>query len=45
MKCTFCEKKKAEFQDNIWGVYYWCIDCDEEAAWAILDDVSEEVNK
>ena len=40
--CDYCDKK-AKFTENVWGIKYWCLDCEEEVAWEIYNEVIEEL--
>jgi hypothetical protein len=42
MICTFCETKQAVYQENIWGIHFWCADCEEDAAWTIYESIVED---
>tara|TARA_R110002020_G_scaffold184769_4_gene382030 strand:+ start:935 stop:1084 length:150 start_codon:yes stop_codon:yes gene_type:complete len=43
-RCDFCDKP-AKYTESIWGCYFWCADCEEEAAWQIYMDSVVEVGE
>ena len=43
-KCDYCDKV-AIFTENVWGCKQWCLDCEEDAAWEIYNEVMEDVEE
>jgi|7_EtaG_2_1085326.scaffolds.fasta_scaffold02521_4 hypothetical protein len=42
-ECEFCGDAKAKYTEQIWGIYFWCEDCEDDAAWTIYNNSLEEI--
>lgn len=40
-ECQYCSEP-ATLTESVWGLLFWCLNCEQEAAWEIYNLVLEE---
>tara|TARA_Y100000361_G_scaffold139970_1_gene143536 strand:+ start:325 stop:519 length:195 start_codon:yes stop_codon:yes gene_type:complete len=40
--CSYCGER-AHFTETVWADLFWCINCEEDAAWEIYSNAHEQI--